>query len=111
MGFNWDEYNDAAADYPKFLTKEERNELIRSGEPFEISAVRLSKTKQGNKFFLTVEAPDLGKRTLSFDEPSFDRRDNLLKGMIDYFAQNGSNPLDAKLTMWGDRAIGLEPVK
>lgn len=111
MGFNWNAYNDARADKESrpFVSRADKDALVSSGEPFRITNVRHGETKHGKRYFVDVTLTGGKEATIPFAEPSFQRRDNLLAGMMEHFGQNGADPINAKLVQWGP-AYGLEAV-
>ncbi len=91
-----------------FVSSEEKDELIASGQAFEIVGVNVGGSQWGEKFYVTVLL-DGETRTISFgkggDSP-VESRDRMLDAAVRWFA-DGKAPFSVVLTRKG-RSIILE---
>lgn len=99
---NWLDNRADFEDKP-LLTAEERETLADSGEPFRVTACRLTKTKVGETFFVDVLLTGGKKATLPFGSKPGTVRDTNLAGLIEYFDQNGNEPLSFRLRSFDTR--------
>jgi hypothetical protein len=99
---------------PGFLTVEEKGSLIDKGTTFSIIGARNAETTFGDRVMLDIEVKLGQKRTaesktLSFDPLRHRQRARMLAQMVEWFADDGADPIEARLTKQG-RTILLELV-
>jgi hypothetical protein len=80
MGF-YDNYTDGSGG--NFIGKEEREELIASGEGFPITKVSEGTSQWGAKFYVEISL-DEETRVMSFTKESVESRDRMLAALKEY---------------------------
>ena len=99
-----------------YLTPDEKEELVASEQPFEITGVRFeAENKYGPRFVLTLSVPnpatgDNETRMVGFVKGSgVTSRDDLLQAMIDdHFGAGETDPIPVILTK-GGQAFLIKP--
>lgn len=99
----------------EFVGKEEKAELIASGERFTVTGVRFKpKTQHGDKYFVDIEL-DGEPRTLTFGaggEHAVTTRDDLCEALIKYFKSDDATPETGWLEKAGQaQLLRIEGVK
>lgn len=85
-----------------YVTGEEKDALLASGDSFTIKAISLDPgDKYGERFLLVVEGIGEGERKLGFQTGTVDSRDRMLAAMAEFLAANPGTMVDAKLTSAG----------
>lgn len=101
MGFK-DEYPQDTSGAP-YLTGDEKDALLASGDVFTITAVRFDPKggfDNADRYVLSIILGD-EERRLSFQAASVDSRDRNLANMADYLAANAGDTIDAQLEAAG----------
>jgi hypothetical protein len=107
MGFH-DSYTDGGGG--NFVGKEEKEELIASGDTFPITQVRTGGTQWGEKFFCTIILDD-EERVMSFGkggEHPVESRDRMLSAYTAYL-EEGNEPDVFSLTRKGNSLLLINP--
>lgn len=114
-GFDWDRYDTGGGE---FISAAEKKALADSGAPFTITGVveRESRFEHDTEFAVKIIVPEgvedveAGERVLTFAKGTgAESRDRTLSGMIEYFAEDGADDIEAKLAKVG-RAWLVKPV-
>jgi hypothetical protein len=110
----WDEHPDTGGG--GYLTPDEKDELVKSETPFEITAVRFEEeNKYGPRYVVTLNLPDPTTgdnetKMVGFPKGSgVTSRDDLLQAMMDdYFGAGETEPLRTVLAKGGNSFL-LKP--
>jgi hypothetical protein len=90
-----------------FVGKEEKDELIENGTPFEITKVRFSdKGEYGAQFYLSVRFIDGTEKTMTFGaDGTVFTRDDLLEQLQGYLKENPGESVIARLKQEGQTKL------
>lgn len=90
-----------------FVSKERKNELIETGEPFEITKVRYSeKGEYGAQFYLSVRFTDGSDGTMTWSADSgVVTRNDLLEQLGEYLSANQGESVIARLRQEGQTKL------
>jgi hypothetical protein len=84
-----------------WISGDEKEKLVESGDPFDITAVSLDPgDKYGERFVLDVVL-NTEARKIGFQTGTVDSRDRMLSSMAEFLEENAGSQVRAKLTASG----------